>query len=116
MYHSIDIPYEDQLMHLDQEIPPKTYAITVVNMGGRPSAAIAQTALRKSSEAAQSSYPEANKVIISNNYMDDIPGSTTNEVEGKQAMNDAECLLGERGFKIKGWTFSGQKMGKSKDH
>ena len=115
MYHSIDIPYEDQLMHLflwrdlDQNIAPKTYAITVVNMGDRPSAAIAQTALRKSAEAAERVYPEASKVIISNSYMDDIPGSTTNEIKGKQVMNDAECLLDQRGFKIKGWTFSGQK-------
>ena len=120
MYHSIDIPYEDQLTHLflwrdlDQNVPPKTYAIAVVNMGDRPSAAIVQTALRKSAEAAESIYPEASKVIINNSYMDDIPGSTTDESKGKQVMNDAECLLDKRGFKIKGWTFSGQEWKKQK--
>ena len=50
MFHSIDIPIEDQMVHLflwrdmDTERDPEVYAITVVNMGDKPSAAIAQTA------------------------------------------------------------------------
>ena len=59
-----------------------------------------RTKRKAAKKAAKSICSEASKVIISNS-MDDILGSTTNEVEGKQVMNDAECLLGERGFKIK---------------
>ena len=54
MYHSIDMEPRDQMVHLflwrDMETvsEPTTYAMTVVNMGDRPSATIAQIALRRS--------------------------------------------------------------------
>ena len=53
MFHSIDIPLKDQMTHLflwrnlDQSKEVKTYAMTKVNMGDRPSSAIAQTVLQK---------------------------------------------------------------------
>ena len=80
MFHSIDIPKEDQMTHLflwrdiQTDIKPNTYAITAVNMGDRPASAIAQTALRKTALEASDSHPEASKLIINNSYMDDIPG------------------------------------------
>ena len=58
MYHSIDIPYEYQMTHLylwrklETFRPPDTFAITVLNMGDKPSAAIAQVALKKMAEMA----------------------------------------------------------------
>ena len=47
MFHSINIPYEDQMMHLflwrfDPQEKPKVFAMTVLNMGDKPSPAIAQ--------------------------------------------------------------------------
>ena len=115
MFHSIDIPEEDQMMHLflwrglQTDEMPKTYAITAVNMGDRPASAIAQTALRKTALEASDSHPEASKLIIDNSYMDDIPGSKTSDQVGKQIMSDIESILQARGFKIKVWRFSGQK-------
>ena len=56
MYHSIDMTLRDQMTHLflwrdmKTECEPTTYAMTAVNMGDRPSATIAQIALRKSAE------------------------------------------------------------------
>ena len=53
MFHSIDITQPDQMTHLflwrncDLQAKPSMYAMTAVNMGDRPSATIAQVALRK---------------------------------------------------------------------
>ena len=59
MFHAIDIPTEDQMMHLfvwrncSDQNPIETYAMTAVNMGDRPSATIAQLALKKTAEIEQ---------------------------------------------------------------
>jgi hypothetical protein len=120
MFHSIDIPIQDQMTHLflwrDLNVNerPRTYAMTAVNMGDRPASAIAQTALRMTAEEAAIDYPEASNLIVNNSYMDDIPASASSEKVGMKLMNDIEKLLEEKGFKIKGWTFSGQKAKKDK--
>ena len=115
MFHSIDIPYEDQMMHLflwrnfKSFEKPNTYAITVVNMGDRPSAAIAQTALKKTAELATEEFPEASSLIIDNSYMDDLLGNANSEEKAKVIMKQTESILAEKGFKIKEWILSGQK-------
>ena len=120
MFHSIDIPVEDQMTHLflwrDLKLNerPRTYAMKVVNMGDKPAAAIAQTALRMTAEEARVDHPEASDLILKNSYMDDIPGSTDTQEQGMQLMKDSEALLEKKGFRIKHWTFSGQKIEKEK--
>jgi len=120
MFHSIDIPTQDQMTHLflwrDMEMAndPSTYAMTAVNMGDRPASAIAQTALRMTAEEAEDVYPEASKIVLSNSYMDDIPASTPSEESGMKVMRDIEKMVGEKGFKMKNWMFSGQKSKKDK--
>ena len=115
MFHSIDIPIEDQMTHLflwrnlESNKKPETYAMTVVNMGDRPAAAIAQTALKKTAEESASLFPEASKIILKNSYMDDIPASVKSEEERAKITSEAEQILAQKGFKIKGWVFSGQK-------
>ena len=107
MYHSIDIPLHDQMTHLflwrdcDMSVKPTTYAITAVNMGDRPSAMIAQVALRKTAEAAAGIYPESAKIILKNSYMDDIPASVKTEEEAVQRMSEIDQILEQKGFKIK---------------
>ena len=109
MYHSIDIPLRDQMMHLfvwrgcKEEREPETYAITAVNMGDRPSATIAQSALRKTAEMAIATKPEAAKIIIHNAYMDDIPASVDDSNEAVARMEEIDAILEEKGFKIKEW-------------
>ena len=120
MFHSIDIPIEDQMTHLylwrnlDTTVKPNTYAMTVVNMGDRPASAIAQTALRMTAEQAKEDYPAASDLLIRNSYMDDIPGSAETERDGMQLMREAEHILKEKGFTMKNWTFSGQMQGQEK--
>ena len=123
MFHSIDIPVEDQMMHLflwrnlQPQCKAKTFAITAVNMGDRPASAIAQTALRESALEATEEYPEASKIIIRNSYMDDIPASVKGPSSGHQTMGDVESILQKNGFTIKEWNYSGkvQSAEQSKD-
>lgn len=113
MFHCIEIPNEDQMTHLflwrdlDISKEPTTYAITRVNMGDRPSSAIAQTALRKTAEDAMQIYPDAAKIVLRNSYMDDIPASVAGEDTAFKIMKDIDSMLLQRGFQIKEWIWSG---------
>jgi len=115
MYHSIDITLRDQMTHLflwrnmDTEREPTTFAMTAVNMGDKPSATIAQIALRKSAEDASLVLPEAARIITENSYMDDIPASTDTQTQAAQLTKDIEAILAPRGFRIKEWFFSGSE-------
>ena len=114
MFHSIDIPLRDQMTHLflwrdfDRESHPTTYAMTVVNMGDRPSATIAQVALRKSAERFTYEYPEDSNLIVKNAYMDDIPSSTNSEDDAVRLRREIDLILSSTGFSIKEWICSGQ--------
>ena len=120
MFHSIEIPVHDQMTHLffwrDMQLNknPETFAMTALNMGDKPASAIAQTALRMTAEEAAEEFPEASEMIMKNSYMDDIPASAESKVAGMKLMKDAETLLAKKNFRIKNWTFSGQKTAKDK--
>ena len=120
MFHSIDIPNYDQMTHLflwrnfEIDRSPKTYAMTAVNMGDRPSATIAQVALRKTAEEAAEEFPVASKVIKKNSYMDDIPASVNTDQDALKCMKDIEILLGRKGFHIKEWLWKGMTRDKEK--
>ena len=109
MYHSIDISIKDQMMHLflwrnceiDKAI--ETYTMTAVNMGDRPSAAIAQIALRKTAESARHKFPEAADIVTNNSYMDDITASVFDETEASERMRDIDAILNPCGFIVKEW-------------
>ena len=122
MYHSIDIPYADQMTHLyfwrdfRKELSPETYAITKVNMGDRPSSCIAQISLRKSAEESQQKFPEAAEIILKNAYMDDIPGSVNSEEDVKLRMKEIEIVLQSKGFKMKEWIYNGKQQDKDKSN
>ena len=112
MFHSIDIGLKDQMTHLylcrdcNLELEPKTFAMTVVNMGDRPSATIAQVALRKTAHEFSESHPTAANIIRDNSYMDDILNSVNSTQEIKEQINDIETILASRGFKLKEWICS----------
>ena len=115
MYHSIDIPLLEQMTHLflwrdmETERKPSTFAMTAVNFGDKPSATIAQIALRKSAEEASQVFPGAARILTENSYMDDIPASTDTAEQAKQLTKDIEAVLEPKGFRIKEWVFSGSE-------
>ena len=115
MFHSIDIPLVDQMTHLflwrgmNTGIKPKTYAMTRVNMGDRPSSAIAQVALRNTAIGALDEFPLESTLIQRNSYMDDIPASLDTNKQAQSVMRNIGNLLEKKGFKIKEWIWSGSK-------
>ena len=114
MFHSIDIPLEDQMTHLflwrNMEIhrDPDVHAITVLNMGDRPSSAIAQIALKRTAETAPQELKSASKVILRNSYMEGIAGSRDSTKEVEKVTNDITKILSHGGFRIKEWSISGR--------
>ncbi len=78
MYHRIGIPEEGQHVHrfvwrdMDTTRPPDTYVKTVLTFGDKPAPAMAQIALRKTADQAESSQSYAAEVLKNNTYMDDI--------------------------------------------
>ena len=113
MFHSIDIPLEDQMLHLffwrNLEIDrlPDTFAIGVVNFGDRPSSAIAEIALKKAAVKGEKISKKASEVILESSYMDDISGSSDTKEEAETVTRDISKILLAGGFKIKQWFISG---------
>lgn len=114
MFHSIDITYQDQMTHLflwrdlDQQREPDIYAMTALNMGDKPSVAVAQAAMRDTAVKAPDKLNEAAEVILHNSHMDDICASTDSIERAKKLTNDISTVLQMGGFKIKEkWLMSG---------
>ena len=113
MFHSIDLYPEDHMVRLflwrdlDQEREPEVYAITKLNMGDKPSAAIAQIALQETAKMAPEELEHAQSVILRNSYMDDISDSCDSTEEARQITSDITKILDKGGFKIKEWAITG---------
>ena len=112
MFHSVSIPLHDKMTHLflwrnfEAEREPDTYAITAVNFGDKPSAAIAIVALQKTANFGIEKYPEAAKSIADNSYMDDIIDSTQTPKKAHTLTKDINDILRQGGFSMKEWVFS----------
>ena len=112
MFNCIDIPKEDQMLHLflwrnmEENVEPRVYAITTVNMGDRPSATIAQAVLRKTAEKEAERYPIETSIIRDNSYMDDIMGSVDTIEEATAIIKNIDMILKNAGFNIKEWILS----------
>ena len=76
-------------------------------MGDKPSAAIVQTALRKTAEMASEDKTKDKQIIFNNSYMDDILGSSDTIEDAKKITEEVESILLNGGFKIKEWIISG---------
>ncbi|KAJ8023688.1 hypothetical protein HOLleu_36193 [Holothuria leucospilota] len=97
---------------MNTAISPKTYFVTAVNFGDRPSATIASVALRKTAEAEKAQFAEAAETILTNVYMDDILEWVPSHSEAVQRAEEIEQLLEHGNFSIKRWTFSGKGINK----
>ena len=110
MYHRVLIPEGDQHVHrylwrnLQLNRKPDVYIKTVLTFGDKPSAAMAQIALRRTAEDGEDSCPEAARIIKEDTYMDDICFSIPTEDEAVQVTKELDEVLKEGGFKVKGWS------------
>ncbi|XP_071954191.1 uncharacterized protein [Antedon mediterranea] len=115
MYHSVAITQLDQHCHrflwrdLNQNTLPKTYCVTAVNFGDRPSATIATVALRKTAKAGKLSTPEAAETVLNNVYVDDILECEESAKKARQRAEEREKLIQPGNFAIKHWIFSGRE-------
>ncbi|XP_033116819.1 uncharacterized protein LOC117116837 [Anneissia japonica] len=121
MFHSISISLIDQHCHrllwrgLETEKPPKTYCVTAVNFGDKPSSTIAIAALRKTAEVSREKAPEAADTILNNVYMDDVLQCVETREMAERLTKEVDCLLKPGNFCIKKWIISGEEVvGKSK--
>ncbi|XP_033117656.1 uncharacterized protein LOC117117465, partial [Anneissia japonica] len=121
MFHSISISLIDQHCHrflwrgLETEKPPKTYCVTAVNFGDKPSATIAIAALRKTAEVGREKAPEAADTILNNVYMDDVLQCVETREMAERLTKEVDCLLKPGNFSIKEWIISGEESGKKQD-
>ena len=92
--------------NLDENKDPDQYAITAVNFGDRPSAAVAIAALQKTVDLDEKASQKAKNAIKNNSYMDDILESCPNLDEGLKLMKEIEDILKQGGFYMKEWITS----------
>ncbi|XP_033122961.1 uncharacterized protein LOC117121760 [Anneissia japonica] len=100
---------------LETEKPPKTYCVTAVNFGDKPSATIAIAALRKTAEAGREKAPEAADTILNNVYMDDVLQCVETREMAERLTKEVDCLLKPGNFSIKEWIISGEESGEKQD-
>ena len=113
MYNSVSLKNSDQHMHrflfrTDLNRDPDTYVITVVNIGDRPSGAIATVALRKTAQMGEEEFPEEAEVVQKSSYVDDITSSVDGSEEGHRISANISKLLEPGNFFIKQWHISGE--------
>ena len=93
---------------LDPEKEPKTKVIKTCMYGVRPIGSLAERAIRMTAETYRTEYPLAYGIILHDLYVDDcLSGERTDEERG-DASEDIRLCLGNAGFSLKGFTFSGQ--------
>ena len=114
MYNSVYINDVEQHCHrflwrnLDDTRPPDVYIIQRVNMGDKPAGAIASEALYKTAHMFQSDYPQVADLLTQSTYVDDIIESVDSLDEAVKLATDTSKVLGEAGFRVKSWLFSGE--------
>ena len=88
-------------MHTEKS--PDVYVKTVLTFGDKPAPAMAQIALRKTTQENESEYPEAAKVLKENVYMDDICHSENSATDAHNLAKDLDKVLESGGFHVKKW-------------
>ena len=112
MFHSILLKPVEQHCHrflwrnLEDNRDPDEYIMERVNMGDRPSPAIATEALYKTAELHEHKYPRAAKFVKGSSYVDDLIDSVGTNKQAEELAKETENLLAEGNFKIKGWQMS----------
>ena len=78
--------------------------MTALNMGDKPSTAMAIITLQETANLKESEFPVACDVIRKNSYVDDIADSVPCQNAADNVTKDIESVLHSGGFQIKHWT------------
>ena len=120
MYHRVKIPEIDQHVHRylwrDMEVSRKsdTYIKTVLTFGDKPAPAMAQVALKRTAEEAESTHPEAAMILKESTYMDDICASVETDQEARKLTDEMDKVLANGGFQVKEWLSNKSLRGESR--
>ena len=117
MYYMIRVTIEEEMMQLfvwkfDGEEKVRTFCMTRLVMGNKPSANLSIIAVRKTAELENFpvQYPVAYKALIHDSYVDNIFLTASNIDELKHGIEEIELVGKKGGFKFKEWIISGQKV------
>ena len=111
MYNSIHINPTEQHCHRflwrDLETrEPDIYAITRVNMGDRPAAAISAEAIYMTADMNADIFPDVTQLLKTSTYVDDIVFSVSDKKKAMELTRSTTKVLSSAGFTIKHWLFS----------
>ena len=93
---------------LDPQKKPKWKVIKTIIYGVRPSGNQAERGLRQTAELQKSEFPRVNEVVQNDIYVDDGMSGESTEEDRESITNDLSMVLLKGGFKLKGFTFSGE--------
>ena len=117
MYYNVRITKEEEYMQLfiwrfEGEEKIRTFAMTRLVMGNKPSANISQIALKETAnlEGNDLKYPEVAKALKEDSYVDNTFASADNVDEIKETIKNIETVAAKGGFSYKPWIISGQNV------
>ena len=117
MYYNVRITKEEEYMQLfiwrfEGEEKIRTFAMTRLVMGNKPSANISQIALKETAnlEGNDIKCPEAAKALKEDSYVDNTFVNADNHESIKETIADINDVAAKGGFFYKPWVISGQDV------
>ena len=93
---------------LNPQMKPRWKVIKTIIYGVRPSGNQAERGLRQTAELQKDEFPRVNEVVQDDIYVDDGMSGEHTEAQREVITNNLGFVLMKGGFKLKGFTFSGE--------
>ena len=117
MYYNVRVTKEDEMMQLfiwkfTGEDKIRTFAMTRLIMGNKPSANCAQIALKETAALKNNAedYPDAKIALSEDTYVDNTLTTADNVESIKRKITETEQVARQGGFFYKPWVISGQNL------
>ena len=117
MFYSVRVSPEDERMQLfvwrfSGETHIRTFAMTRIIMGHKPSSNISVIALKETALLGdnKSLYPDAHEALHNDSYVDNTFAGAEDHQNIKKKIKEIESVAGQAGFVYKPWTISGQDI------
>ena len=121
MFYMVRITKEEEMMQLfvwqfKGEDKLKTFAMTRLVMGNKPSSNISIVAVKETAqlEDCQTKYPVAYQALMSDSYVDNVFLTAPDTDTLVQGITEIETVAAKGGFKFKEWIVSGQNIPEKK--
>ena len=121
MFYMVRITKEEEMMQLfvwqfKGEDKLKTFAMTRLVMGNKPSSNISIVAVKETAqlEDCQTKFPVAYQALMSDSYVDNVFLTAPDTDTLVQGITEIETVAAKGGFKFKEWIVSGQNIPEKK--